>query len=390
MSVHKLKILGWGYRVRLFHNYLVTLPRNQTVILSDGDDLLLMPGCTSTDLLNRYRIRESAASPVWMAAERYCWPDWTRMGEYEHDGVVMRPQDVPDPRVSVSKYLRYQRGSVRGMDGEDGGIRKEVGGGIGEGSVTRDFRYLNAGWMMGPAGVIADMLKRIYVDDCADDQGLYTESYLNPDMIWVEKGSTEVNVNTVNEHGKGGKDNERGTTRSSLKTSSTLDPDEALDMVESAIQNLVIAEEQYVKGDSTSEHLTEAQENLARAVVLTSPVRDGVSSRQGSVKSLGLNDKTHQNSRAESVGLPARARPLIALDFDMELSAAMNGIEWNDIRIRKRSGRIEMKDTGASPCILHQNGRKIENRLLEEIARAFQMPFDERAILNAEQLKQKK
>lgn len=43
---------GFGGRVRMLREYLDTLPSDKIVIFSDADDVLLLPACSSTDILD--------------------------------------------------------------------------------------------------------------------------------------------------------------------------------------------------------------------------------------------------------------------------------------------------------------------------------------------------
>ena len=58
-----------------------------------------------------------------------------------------------------------------------------------------------------------------------------------------------------------------------------------------------------------------------------------------------------------------------------------------DLIVNKEMGTVKFAPTMGEPCILHQNGRKVENRILEEVARELGMIFDMGAIEKAKTFK---
>lgn len=53
------------------------------------------------------------------------------------------------------------------------------------------FKYLNAGLMVGPAGLVRRLIALAYQGDCSDDQLMYTLAYLDPIVWWEEKSGGE-------------------------------------------------------------------------------------------------------------------------------------------------------------------------------------------------------
>lgn len=144
----------WGYRMRLLHDHLVTLDDDKLVIVTDASDVIPVPETTPELVREKYdRLVSMYRGPrIFFAAEKICYP---------------RPQlwrNFTDP-VTVP--------------GGKGGS---------------PFRYLNAGIMVGPAGLLRQMLKLVYQQDCSDDQYLYTLAHLAPLLWWVDPvtGSTRV------------------------------------------------------------------------------------------------------------------------------------------------------------------------------------------------------
>lgn len=52
---------------------------------------------------------------------------------------------------------------------------------------TSPFKYLNAGLLVGPAGLVRRLIALAYQGECSDDQLMYTLSYLDP-IVWWEEG----------------------------------------------------------------------------------------------------------------------------------------------------------------------------------------------------------
>ncbi|KAJ3115122.1 hypothetical protein HK100_001451 [Physocladia obscura] len=183
----KLKILGmqkgwrgWGQRIRAYHDYLTTVPDNRIVILTDGDDVLLTPGCNGADILNGL-LRSSGAgiSPILFEAVRYPWPDQMDGYKFDKEDLVMRPPGVRDPRKEGRRKF-WMTTSPPSM-----------------------YAFLNAGAMIGRAGDIRNLISRVYTDDCIDDQRAFINAYLSPTFWWdSDKHAAGLvkNVETAMQH----------------------------------------------------------------------------------------------------------------------------------------------------------------------------------------------
>ncbi|KAJ3279337.1 Multifunctional procollagen lysine hydroxylase and glycosyltransferase LH3 [Borealophlyctis nickersoniae] len=137
---YKHRFRGYGYRLRMYHSYLMTLPQDTIVILSDTYDVMLQPGCSSQELLHAYHAFNSS---VVFSSEVYCWPFWpTPCPWWKFPTPPPPPKDRP-PGVRESR-----------------------------------FRYLNAGTVMGRAGALAEFIESSYVADCFDDQESYINAYI--------------------------------------------------------------------------------------------------------------------------------------------------------------------------------------------------------------------
>ncbi|KAI9330574.1 hypothetical protein DFJ73DRAFT_899983, partial [Zopfochytrium polystomum] len=260
---------GWGQRLRAYHDHVASLPADTLVVVSDGEDVLLAPGCGAADLAERWMVlRGTTGGAVLLAAESALWPD----------------EGLAD---------EYNKPHVRGWTG---GVPDRVW--VGPGS---PMRHLNAGTMMGRAEDVAALLRRIYQDDCADDQLSLTLAYLRPDVYWMSAGAGPANDD----------------------------------------------------GQPTPEAL-----------------------RGGGLAS----------SSTGSLAVVPHARPLLALDFETDLFVAMFNKTLADFTLDRTAGQLTFERTKGRPCILHQSGRKVENRILEELAREFGLKYDAKGIERAREL----
>eukprot|EP00842_Homolaphlyctis_polyrhiza_P005019 jgi/Hompol1/5518/HPOL_004502-RA len=75
-------------------------------------------------------------------------------------------------------------------------------------------------------------------------------------------------------------------------------------------------------------------------------------------------------------GIPSTALPLIGLDYWNELFGALYDVQIQDLDVSIPKGSVVIKATGGSPAVLHQNGNKYANSVVEELAVKFGMPFD--------------
>ncbi|KAH6585916.1 hypothetical protein BASA50_000860 [Batrachochytrium salamandrivorans] len=146
----------WGLRIRTLHNYLLTQPEDLLIIWSDADDVIITPETTIDKIMQQYKaLVDLANGPrIVFAAETACYPRGDLWSNYT------KPSDIP--------------------------------GGRGE----SPFWYLNAGFMIGPAGLIRRMIEVVYQHDCFDDQLVYTLAYLDPLVWWRDAHTHEYQVSS--------------------------------------------------------------------------------------------------------------------------------------------------------------------------------------------------
>ncbi|KAH9268643.1 hypothetical protein BASA83_009277 [Batrachochytrium salamandrivorans] len=146
----------WGLRVRTFHDYLLSQPEDRLILWSDADDVIITPETTIDKIMQQYKaLVDLANGPrVVFAAESPCYPRGDLWRNYT------KPSDIP--------------------------------GGRGD----SPFRYLNAGFMIGPAGLIRRMIEVVYQHDCFDDQLVYTLAYLDPLVWWRDAHTNEYQVSS--------------------------------------------------------------------------------------------------------------------------------------------------------------------------------------------------
>ncbi|KAH9251001.1 hypothetical protein BASA81_011176 [Batrachochytrium salamandrivorans] len=146
----------WGLRVRTFHDYLLSQPEDRLILWSDADDVIITPETTIDKIMQQYKaLVDLANGPrVVFAAESPCYPRGDLWSNYT------KPSDIP--------------------------------GGRGD----SPFRYLNAGFMIGPAGLIRRMIEVVYQHDCFDDQLAYTLAYLDPLVWWRDAHTNEYQVSS--------------------------------------------------------------------------------------------------------------------------------------------------------------------------------------------------
>ncbi|KAL2912498.1 hypothetical protein HK105_207987 [Polyrhizophydium stewartii] len=217
----------WGYRMRALHDLLLHEPDERLVVWSDAEDVIPTPDATPDRILKQYRsLVDMYQGPrIFFPAETACYPDGSLWSNYT------------DPNT-----LSFAPGQT-------------------------PFRYLNAGLMIGPAGLIRRMIEVVYQDDCFDDQLAYTLAFLDPLKWWMSQ-SRVVQV-----------------------------------------------------GSSTKQVV------------------------------------------------PTDAKPLIGLDYWNGLLMAMYGVSNKDYVVDAASKKLTIKATGGSPLIMHQNGEKKDNAILEILAK---------------------
>ncbi|KAJ3331938.1 hypothetical protein HDU76_001767 [Blyttiomyces sp. JEL0837] len=366
---------GFGNRMRLYHDYLLRVPSDRLVILSDAEDVLLVPRCTAKELLEGFWSKEAATSRLLVSAERACYPDFDRAPEYAGPEVLMRPGGVRDPRdlgplrlvasgasrgEFVAPHVVKPRdadaeqllGDIAGSNGKNGKGSSGLHSSSAAGSVVTErlppssFKFLNAGTVVGLAGDLRWLLKSLYSGECMDDQRALTKAYLNPDVHWYEGDSGIATVKEI---------------------------ESAMVSYERAAATYGIGSPQYIQA---RQHLMKTTSKSSYQPV--SKIRR-VNKHDPIVESI---DGTGYYSSGK-ISVPDHARPLMALDHDHDLMIAMYETFIDDYVVDRKTGSLLFKQTGGMPCILHQNGKKNENRVLEEVARELGLKFNARAIEDA-------
>ncbi|KAI9338145.1 SART-1 family-domain-containing protein [Obelidium mucronatum] len=273
---------GWGQRIRAYHNYLTTVNPDSMVVLSDGEDVLLVPGCQGIDVINGFvKSGDGAAgglSSILFEAVRYPWPDQEDGYKFKRADLVRRPKGVRDPRIEG----RRKNGSPPGSPATPPSI----------------FPYLNAGAMIGKAGHLQALIRRVYTDDCIDDQRAFIQSYLTPDVWWSSHVEAQSMVNES----------------------------------ESAIQNAAEIEKREGTGSIAHLQALKRVEDVIKQKIRLESVTWGFNQT-----TLGEEDSGN--------GVPDYARPLIALDYDNDLFLSMYDVAASAIVLDSLSGRVEVKTT---------------------------------------------
>nr|KAJ3418670.1 hypothetical protein HK105_007999 [Polyrhizophydium stewartii] len=224
----------WGYRMRALHDLLLHEPDERLVVWSDSEDVIPAPYATPDRILKQYRslVQLQGGPRIFFPAEFACYP-------------IRKLENVyPDPTK-----LPFSLGNT-------------------------PFYFLNAGLMVGPAGLIRRMIEVVYQDDCFDDQLAYTLAFLDPLKWWMSQ-SRVVQV-----------------------------------------------------GSSTKQVV------------------------------------------------PTDAKPLIGLDYWNGLLMAMYALPNEDYVVDAASKKLTIKATGGSPLLMHQNGGKTENRILEILSKEFGYDYE--------------
>ena len=73
--------IGWSYRMRLFHDYLLTVPDDRLVLFTDAEDVILAPSCAASDIISGYRAFDT---PIIFSGEVACWPRTELSVNYTH------------------------------------------------------------------------------------------------------------------------------------------------------------------------------------------------------------------------------------------------------------------------------------------------------------------
>ena len=156
-------------------------------------------------------LRGLSGAAVIASAEVTVWPRVELFERYLSPKVVRRPEGVRDPRywtrvdeakkdtvdnnlhegdeVSSNRKMhqhpkeQQQTHRIRKRDPSPLPFGPTRSGHPTWNPPGSPLRFLNAGTLMGRAVDIAELLRRLYVDDCSDDQLALTTSYLRPDVV---------------------------------------------------------------------------------------------------------------------------------------------------------------------------------------------------------------
>eukprot|EP00842_Homolaphlyctis_polyrhiza_P005020 jgi/Hompol1/5519/HPOL_004503-RA len=250
----------WGYRIRVFHDYLLTVPDNRIVIWTDADDVLLAPHTTIDSLLTQYHqlVRQRNGPTVFFPAETACYPDGHLWLNFTDPNEIQNSEG-PSP-----------------------------------------FRYLNAGIMIGPASHLRAVIRTLYTDDCFDDQRLFSHAFLDP-LIWWSESATPTPTFQISS-------SREDTRLVMVPARRTESPNDVVSVKD----------------------------------LLTFP--------------------------------PQNARPLIGLDYWNALTVALYGMEAKDVSYGPQG--IMIPHTKGLPFVVHQNGEKSSNAVLEVIAQSWGLPSD--------------
>ncbi|KAJ3046936.1 hypothetical protein HK097_000389 [Rhizophlyctis rosea] len=128
---------GYGGRIRAYHNYLLTLPPDTIVIISDTYDVMIQPSCSASDIVASFKEKQKE---VLFSSEVFCWPNAGQMNEYP-----------PAPPPPSGRLIPAERS---------------------------EYKYLNAGTFIGYVKDLLNFFAAAYNSDCDDDQGAFTNQFL--------------------------------------------------------------------------------------------------------------------------------------------------------------------------------------------------------------------
>nr|KAJ3419712.1 Multifunctional procollagen lysine hydroxylase and glycosyltransferase LH3 [Polyrhizophydium stewartii] len=253
------------------------------------------------------------------------------------DDVVVAPHTTIDSLVEVYRDMVRRRGGptiffpAEVACYPDGKLWRNYtrAENIPNGQGPSPFTYLNAGVMVGPASHIRALIRTIYKEDCSDDQRSFTHAILDPIIWWPDGAGFQVS-----------------SSRQDMRVGATRIP-----RVGSASQ-----------GDGKSSQAAPAAKAGAAAGT-AEPEYDLVEDFP-----------------------PPGAVPLIGLDYWNSMIAAMYGQYAKNVTYSSKG--VTIPATKGSPLIIHQNGDKRHNKILEILARAFGLEYDQAAIDFAKKTKQ--
>ncbi|ORY36171.1 hypothetical protein BCR33DRAFT_722272 [Rhizoclosmatium globosum] len=313
---------GWGKRLRAYHDYLTRVSPNAMVIISDGDDVLLAPGCDGKVLGDMFLRREgSLQSRILIGSERVLYPEHWFTYKFNKTTVVVRPEGVRDPRF------------VGRMDPITKQPRKRT---VNE--------FLNAGLVFGQNKHIKHLIKTAYDDDCVDDQYAFQKLYLSKHMAWNPE--PEVAASFVSK-------------------------------IDAEMVKVSAAEKEY--GHESSEHRAAVE---SAAAIVKERILAESKTENNHMRYENAHKFEDGEVEDETRGglIPDHARPLIALDFDNDIFMNLWDVAFGAFEIEEGGKRVKVKSTGGRPCVLHQSGLKKYNRVLEELAQLFGYEHDKKGI----------
>nr|KAJ3418673.1 hypothetical protein HK105_008002 [Polyrhizophydium stewartii] len=144
----------WGFRMRMLHDFALTQPEERIIVWSDADDVIITPEASVDSLLRRYQdlVKKFGGPRIFFAAETACYPVGGLWSSFvDPNTLPFAPRKTP-------------------------------------------FRYLNAGIMIGPAGLIRRLTELAYQHDCFDDQYAFQLAYTAPLKWWRSSRTRELHV----------------------------------------------------------------------------------------------------------------------------------------------------------------------------------------------------
>ncbi|KAJ3211637.1 hypothetical protein HDU67_004392 [Dinochytrium kinnereticum] len=316
---------GFGYRMRSYHDYLITLPPGTIVYATDAEDVLVNPSCSKESAVERFLHRRIPTSQIVYSAEQACFPDSYAWSQYfENPAVIKIPPGVRDPRTSMNPRIPGESETRQGSK----------------------FQYLNAGTVVGRAVDLSAMLRRIYVHDCQDDQRTYTWTYLRGDLFWIDKAEASTNESD---------------------SSAWSDPADSV----AELERLMLETWNVEKTLGPSKNRTLLSQSLSK-----------IASTVSRIENYPPHSRYQDTHPPKGPPPPSHARPLISLDFDTDIFAAIFGHTRDDFDVLP-TGSVRLKSTLGEPCGIHQSGWKEANSVLEELARDLGLEYSQAAIESA-------
>ncbi|KAJ3101649.1 hypothetical protein HDU96_009908 [Phlyctochytrium bullatum] len=417
---------GWGHRMRMYHDHLVsTLHPSTLVVLSDGNDVLLNPSCDADAIRERWSGRRGSSggrwpptAPIVAAAEKACFPDGNRWWDYiAGEAIRHLPDGVPDlrnhpnPRAPVVQAARVFRARAEGVNAtavdEEWTELKARWKRWDPDAVAKGatYRYLNAGTVIGRAGDVAALLRRTYEHDCLDDQRALSARYLAGDVFWTEDDPEEAGVKERRDAGVEGKEASPAAGPHPAPVPASPSSAKLVQQVEDTMRVVWALETELynlttrVLGSARASPATPFSAEPADADD-ASKLKDVRTRLEAAKRSLEdvvgrLDGAGRRRQGRRDAAAPDHARPLMALDLGTDLVLGAYGLERDEIDVvevppgsvagKKGKGKkplktFVVKETGGEPCFVHQSGPKRLSALLEELARDIGEEYSQRHI----------